>query len=91
MVLALISTGSAVCFTGWLYTTDRFWGYGWLANLHHGLAWALLGLAGLHVLGVLFTSLQERQNLLLSMVTGRKVRRTSSTCPKARVLPSTTP
>ena len=72
MVLALITCVGLLGFTGWLYTTDTFWGYGWLANLHAGLAWALLGLIALHLSGVVFTSLKHRENLVRAMVTGHK-------------------
>jgi cytochrome b len=40
--------------------------------LHEGLAWGLLALIALHLVGVLVSSLAERQNLALSMLTGRK-------------------
>ena len=72
MVLALLGCVAALGFTGWLYTTDMFWGYGWLANLHAGLGWLLLALVGLHVAGVLFTSWQHRENLVAAMFSGRK-------------------
>ena len=49
-----------------------FWGYGWLANLHWGLAWALLALVALHVSGVVFTSVKHRENLVRAMLTGNK-------------------
>jgi cytochrome b len=75
MVLALLMVAAAVCLTGWLYTTDMFWGYGWLARLHHALAWLLVGLVGLHLVGVVFTSLRGRENLVAAMLTGRKMRR----------------
>jgi cytochrome b len=74
MVMALLSMASAVCLTGWLYTTDWLWGYGWLARLHHLLAWVLMALVALHVAGVLYTSRRERQNLLGAMFSGRKQR-----------------
>ncbi len=49
-----------------------FWGYGWLATLHEWLGYTLLGLIGLHVGGVVFTSWQHRENLVRAMVTGEK-------------------
>ena len=72
MVLALLAIMALLGFTGWLYTTDRFWGYGWLAHLHQSLGWALLACVALHVGGVLWTCLQHRENLVRAMVTGRK-------------------
>jgi len=72
MVLALLACTAALGLTGWLYTTDLFWGYGWLAALHSGLGWTLLGLVALHVAGVAFTSWQHRENLVAAMFTGRK-------------------
>jgi len=72
MVLALLANLGALCATGWLYTTDMFWGYGWLADLHQVLAWALLALVALHVGGMLWTGRQHRENLVRAMVTGEK-------------------
>ena len=43
-----------------------------IAELHEGLSGALLGLIGLHVLGVLVESLLTRDNLVRAMITGRK-------------------
>jgi cytochrome b len=44
----------------------------WLEEVHEVLAWTLLGLVGLHVAGVVVSSLAEHQNLVLAMLTGRK-------------------
>jgi cytochrome b len=75
MVYALLICVAIVCFTGWLFTTDRFWGYGWLATLHFVVAWTLVGLVAAHVAGVLFTALRHRENLIAAMITGNKSRR----------------
>jgi cytochrome b len=75
MVLVMLMVAALVCLTGWLYTVDMFWGYGWLAWLHHALAWLLVGLVVLHLVGVVVTSLRGRENLVAAMLTGRKQRR----------------
>jgi len=43
-----------------------------VAELHEGLSGALLGLLGLHIIGVLVESLLTRDNLVRAMITGRK-------------------
>ena len=72
MVLALLLCVLALGLTGWLYTTDWFWGDALVDALHHELAWALLVLAVMHVVGVLFTSLRHHENLLRAMCSGVK-------------------
>ncbi|XAH23655.1 cytochrome b/b6 domain-containing protein [Xylophilus sp. GW821-FHT01B05] len=72
MVLALLGCVAAASVTGWLYTTDMFWGMAWLELLHRGLAWGVLVLVALHIAGVLFTSLRHRENLVAAMLSGRK-------------------
>lgn len=48
------------------------WGEEWLEDLHEGLANILLTLVALHVAGVVFSSLRQRENLVRAMITGRK-------------------
>ena len=72
MVLALLACVAGLCLTGWLYTTDRFWGDEVVDLLHQTLAWTLLGLALAHVAGVAFTSFRHRENLVRAMWNGRK-------------------
>jgi cytochrome b len=42
-------------------------------GVHEVLAWIVLGVAAMHVLGVIWGSYVHRENLALAMVTGRKV------------------
>ena len=63
MVVALLAMVVFVGFTGWLYTTDRFWGVGWVEELHETLSDILFAFVGLHILGVVFTSIRHRENL----------------------------
>ena len=72
MVLALLADAIATGFTGWLYTTDQFFGYEWLANLHNVLGQALIPLLILHTGGVVFTSRRHRENLVAAMLHGKK-------------------
>ena len=70
MLLDAIATG----FTGWLYTTNLFFGYAWLETLHGVLGQALIPLLVLHIAGVVFTSWRHRENLVGAMVHGKKRR-----------------
>ena len=72
MVLALLACAIAAATTGWLFTTDRFWGDDTVQSLHFALACALLGLVALHMCGVIFTSFRHHENLVRSMINGDK-------------------
>lgn len=74
MVLALLGCVMALALSGWLYTTDRFWGDEQVEAWHLALAWVLGGLVLLHLAGVLFTSWRQRECLPRAMLTGRKRR-----------------
>lgn len=72
MVLILLTMVALVGVTGWLYTTDRFWGVEWVEELHEMLSNILFGFVALHILGVVFTSIRHRENLPGAMLHGRK-------------------
>lgn len=72
MIVALLVTLSGICFTGWLLTTDAFWGTVTMEIIHETLTNIALGLIALHVTGVVLASVRHHENLVRSMVTGRK-------------------
>lgn len=72
MVVALMLCIVCLAVTGWLYTTDAFWGDATVEAIHRALAWTLLGLVVAHVAGVLFASLRHHDNLVAAMFSGRK-------------------
>jgi cytochrome b len=72
MTVVLLGMIALVALSGWLYTTDAFWGVQWVAEVHEALSDGLLGLIALHIAGVVFTSYRHRENLVAAMVHGRK-------------------
>lgn len=72
MIIALIVMLVGTCATGYLMTTDAYWGSKVLEDVHGALANATVALVVLHVLGVLVASFEHGENLVKSMVTGRK-------------------
>jgi cytochrome b len=72
MIVALLATAAAASVTGWLSITDRYWGVAWIEEAHEALSNALIGLAVLHVAGVIYTSVRHRENLVAAMWTGMK-------------------
>jgi cytochrome b len=72
MVVALMACVAGLALTGWLYTTDAYWGDETVEGVHRALAWTLLALVVAHVAGVIFTGLRHRENLVASMLHGDK-------------------
>ena len=72
MVIALIVMLTATCATGYLMTTDAYWGSEAMEEVHGALANATVALIVLHVIGVLVASFEHRENLVRAMITGRK-------------------
>ncbi|MEP7298195.1 MAG: hypothetical protein ABI702_18585 [Burkholderiales bacterium] len=52
---------AALALTGWLYTTDAYWGSEGIESAHRVLAWALLALIAWHVATVSFARMQRRK------------------------------
>ena len=72
MILALLAALSLTAFTGWLETTDTYYGVAWVQDTHSYAAHAMLVLVALHVGGVVLASVRHKENLVRAMVTGRK-------------------
>ena len=72
MVVALMACVAGLAVTGWLYTTDAYWGDEAVERVHRALAWTLLALVVAHVAGVIYTSVRHRENLVASMLNGVK-------------------
>ncbi|MCX2546663.1 cytochrome b/b6 domain-containing protein [Pseudomonas sp. COW5] len=71
MLLALLTVGVS----GWaMEEVDALWGADWPLQVHETAADALLALVIVHIAAALFESVQVRDNLPLSMLTGRRRR-----------------
>ena len=74
MMMLLMALVLALGVTGFLQTTDRFWGDELMQDLHEWLGQALITAAGLHAAAALVMGRLERTRLVRAMVTGIKVR-----------------
>ena len=69
-IVALLALAVLVPLTGWA-TYNELGGHG-IEELHESIATAMLAVIGVHLAGVAVGSLVHRENLVASMVTGRK-------------------
>ncbi len=72
MIIMLLLMLGATGGTGWLLTTDMFWGSDIMAGVHAVCANTVLALIGVHLAGVALASWRTRENLMKAMFTGRK-------------------
>jgi cytochrome b len=78
MMLVLMLTVLGLGLTGWLQTTDWFWGDERMQEVHEFLGQALISLAVLHAAAAIVMGRLERTNLVKAMFTGVKVFRDPS-------------
>ena len=72
MVLALMMLIVVISLTGWLMTTDAFWGSELMEELHEGAVNVALVFIAVHIIGVLTASWRHHENLVRAMWTGWK-------------------
>jgi len=72
MVLALMAAMVTASVSGYMMTTDRYFGIDWVETFHRVSVHALLLLVVLHLAGVALASFHHRENLVRAMISGFK-------------------
>jgi cytochrome b len=72
MILFLLAAVTVIGVSGWMLTLDAFWGSEIVENLHEAAVDLTLLAVCIHVLANIVGGFRHRENLILSMITGRK-------------------
>ncbi|HEY1453112.1 MAG TPA: cytochrome b/b6 domain-containing protein [Roseiarcus sp.] len=72
MIVVLLASLAATTVTGWMLTTDAFWGSTTVQRLHSILAHGVLFLIVIHLAGVAVASVRHNENLVRAMTLGFK-------------------
>jgi cytochrome b len=72
MIVALLAAIAGTAASGWLLTTDWFWGSIAMQRVHSALGHGVMLLVLAHLTGVALASFRHRENLICSMVFGDK-------------------
>jgi len=74
MVAVLLLSLIGVTVSGIAMTSNMFWGSEWVEDIHELFANMTLALVALHILGVIYSGYEHRENLVKAMITGFKRR-----------------
>jgi cytochrome b len=72
MVIALITGMTTASISGYMMTTNRYFGIDWVETFHKISVNGLLLLVVLHLAGVALASFRHRENLVRAMISGFK-------------------
>jgi len=72
MIVVLLASLAATAATGWMLTTDAFWGSIAVQRLHSIFAHGVLILVAVHLAGVALASVRHNENLVRAMTLGFK-------------------
>ena len=72
MVLALLASIATTATTGWLMTTDAYFGDDTMQELHRFCAHGTVVLIAVHISGVILASYRHKENLVAAMFNGLK-------------------
>ena len=72
MIIAMFVLIASISATGFMLTTDAYWGSEMVKEVHEASAYTLVAPVFVHVAGVVLASLEHGENLVRAMITGRK-------------------
>ena len=72
MIVALLASVLVASGTGWMLDTDTWFGDDLIERIHSFFGNLFVPLVFLHVGGVVYTSVRQKENLVMAMITGRK-------------------